>query len=294
MGRRQQLVDSIKLKALSALPKNAVSRAFGAISEVALPTPVQGVVNQGFASLYDLNTSEAERSPFEYRTLNAFFTRHLKDGARPIEIGVDADATEGALVSPVDGRITQFGAIEDETLIQAKGKHYNLVELLDSAEMAQFFKRGAYATIYRSPRDYHRIHSPVAGRIEHISYIPGQLWPVNPLSVRHVDRLFAVNERLISYVESAELGKVAVIKVGATCVGRIGLTYYKTLESNTAFRRRQEIELVNPVLLGAGEEMAVFNLDSTVILLVENPDFAFHDDIVDGQMLKLGQLIGGF
>ncbi|MEC9439913.1 MAG: archaetidylserine decarboxylase [Myxococcota bacterium] len=289
MSRRQQLVDSIKLKALDALPKNVVSRAFGAISEVALPSPIQGVVNQGFASLYNLNTAEAERSPAEYRTLNAFFTRHLKDGARPIEI---EDQDQGALVSPVDGRITQFGPIEDETLIQAKGKQYGLVELLDNAAMAEHFKQGAYATIYLSPRDYHRIHSPASGRIDRVSYVPGQLWPVNPLSVRHVDRLFAINERLITYVETSELGKVAVIKVGATCVGRIGLAF-NPLESNTAFRRRQEIELVNPVILEAGEEMAVFNLGSTVILLVENPDFAFSDEIVDGQMLQLGQKIGG-
>lgn len=289
MGRRQDLIDGLKMKALESLPKNVVSRAFGVLCEVPFPAPVQGVVNEGFAKLYKLDVEEAERAPSEYATLNAFFTRHLKQGARPIEVSPE---DRGALVSPVDGRITQFGSARGGTLIQAKGREYTLTGLLDSAALAQRFEQGSYATIYLSPRDYHRIHSPVEGSIRQISYIPGHLWPVNPLSVRHVDQLFAVNERLISFVETRELGCVAVIKVGATCVGRIGLRF-NPIESNTSFRRRQDIELVEPVVMGAGEELAVFNLGSTVILLVESPDFAFKPGLVDGQMLRLGERLGG-
>lgn len=284
---RQRLTDDIKMRALGVLPKNLVSRAFGVVAEVELPSPLQRVVNQGFARIYDLNVGEAERAPGEYTSLNAFFTRRLKAGVRAIE----ADAS-GDLVSPVDGRLTHFGAIEHDTLMQAKGRTYSLVDLLDSAEEAARFRGGSYATIYLSPRDYHRIHSPAMGRIEKLSYVPGHLWPVNPLSVRNVDRLFAINERLISFITTEALGRVAVIKVGATCVGRIGLAFNQ-LESNSGFRRRQDLTLEAPVQVAPGDDLAVFNLGSTVILLIAAPGYTFSSDLVDGQAVRMGQRLGG-
>ena len=278
--------DGAAMRALDVLPKNAVSRAFGVLSEVRLPPPVQGVVNEGFAKLYGLNTAEAERSPREYASLNAFFTRHLKEGARQVQ-----DRSPGALVSPVDGKLTQFGELRGGTLVQAKGREYRLVELLDSAAEAERFARGAYATIYLSPKDYHRIHTPCAGRAVKLSYIPGQLWPVNPLSVRNVERLFAVNERLIVYLETEELGRVAVIMVGATCVGKIGLAF-DPMVSNQAWRRRQDRELFDEVVLDAGDELGVFQLGSTVILLVEREGFVWSDELVDGLAVTLGEVLG--
>ncbi len=286
---KTSLVDSFKLRALKALPKNLASRAFGAVSEVELPRPVQGIVNTGFARLYDLDVDEAERPPSDYPSLNAFFTRRLREGARDVE-RIDEIGGRG-LWSPVDGRITQYGSLDRGVLMQAKGREYTLVDLVDSAAQAEVFEEGHWMTIYLSPRDYHRIHSPVAGTVRQISYIPGHLWPVNPLSVRHIERLFTINERLITYVDTEQMGRVAVIKVGATCVGRISLAF-DPLQSNSGFRRRQEIELAQPVEVGAGEELAVFNLGSTVILLIEEPDFAFDEDLIDGQSVKMGTRLG--
>lgn len=281
-----QVFDRLAMRALKTLPKNVVSRAFGVISDLELPLPLQSGLNRGFASLYDLKVDEAEHPPEHYPSLNAFFTRHLKDGMRGVE---DPDAE--TLYSPVDGKINQFNTIERGTLVQAKGREYKLVDLVDSAEEAAHFAHGSYATIYLSPQDYHRIHAPCEGTVDKISYIPGQLWPVNPLSVRNVDRLFAINERLIVYMQHARLGRVAVIMVGATCVGRIGLAF-DGLTSNKSWRRRQERTLTEPVRLGCADELGVFNLGSTVILLVEHAEFGWSQELIDGQHVLLGDEIG--
>jgi phosphatidylserine decarboxylase len=124
-----------------------------------------------------------------------------------------------------------------------------------------------------------------------VSYIPGQLFPVNPFSVQHVQRLFAINERLISFVQSEEAGRVAVIKVGATCVGRIGLKY-NDLESNRPLRYRREIHMEQPEHVEAGGELGVFNLGSTVILLFSKPGFKLREDIIAGQSLRMGEPLG--
>lgn len=287
MGPNHPVLDQLKLRALDVLPKNLVSRAFGVISEIELPPAARQVVNSTFASFAGVDLSESERGPGHYSSLNAFFTRRLKPGARPI-----ATKDPDEMVSPVDGRITQFGRIVDDTMIQAKGKRYTLTELLDSAREAQLFRGGSYATIYLSPKDYHRIHSPAKGRLEKVSYIPGHLWPVNPLSVKSVERLFAINERLITFLTDTNMDRMAVIKVGATCVGRIGLSF-DSFQSNQQFRRRQEMQFEQSHEFEHGDELAVFNLGSTVILLIANPDFAFDPALIDGQMLQMGERIGG-
>ena len=283
---KKALTDRLAMRALNTLPKNLVSRAFGVVSEVEFPPSVQRGVNRGFASIYNLNTGEAEHPPEHYRSLNAFFTRRLKQGARGVR-----KPDPKTLYSPVDGRITQFDRVQHGTLVQAKGRDYRLVDLVDSAEKAAHFEQGSYATIYLSPKDYHRIHAPVRGVVKKISYIPGQLWPVNPLSVRNVDRLFAINERLIVYLQHEVLGRVAVIMVGATCVGRIGLAFDE-MQSNQSWRRRQERTLVEPMTLDVAEELGVFNLGSTVILLVEHEAFEWREDLIDGQGVCLGDELG--
>lgn len=281
-------MDRIAMGALARVPKNAASRVFGALSELELPTPVQSTVNRGFAAAYGIDTSEASEPIAHYRSLNAFFTRRLGDRARPIQSTGAKEVT-----SPVDGVLTQLGHLEDDSLVQAKGKEYRLVDLLDSAEEAQRFAGGAWATIYLSPKDYHRIHSPVAGAATKVSYIPGQLWPVNPLSVRNVDRLFAVNERVVVFIDVPGMGRVAVIMVGATCVGRISLSFHG-LEANQRFRRRQDIDLARQVELTQGDELAVFNLGSTVVLLFEGRGFRFGSELIDGQSLQMGQALGSW
>lgn len=280
------MISKLKLSALSLLPKNTVSRAFGAISDVELPPGVRGAVNRGFAVYAGIDLSESERPPGSYSSLNAFFTRRLKDDIHEVE----AEA-EGDLVSPADGRLDQFGKITNETLVQAKGRVYRLVDLLDSGANAARFKDGHFATVYLSPRDYHRVHTPASGTIRNISYIPGHLWPVNPLAVHNIDHLFAVNERLISFVENEALGDVAVVMVGATCVGRMTLAF-SDVATNGGFRRREDTALENPVELDAGDELGMFNLGSTVVMVVGTPDFAFEPGLEVGTPVRVGQRLG--
>lgn len=279
-------VEKIAVQALKLLPKNLVSRAFGSVSDLEFPSRVQTTVNQVFANLAGVDMSESAGEAGSYPSLNAFFTRHLREGVRPVETHDPA-----AAVSPVDGVLSNFGPIVDDTLIQAKGRDYRLLDLVDSGAQRRAFEGGHYATIYLSPRDYHRIHSPTSGKVERISYIPGHLFPVNPFAARNIDELFAVNERLISYLENPKMGRVGVVKVGATCVGRIGVSFHQ-IQTNLRFRRRQEIELSEPVEVAHGDELGLFNLGSTVILLIEHPDFRFDPALQCGQALKMGQFIG--
>ncbi len=281
-------IADLTVRALRRVPKNTLSRAFGVLSEIEFPEPFQVVVNQSFVALTGVDPAEAERGPEHYSSLNAYFTRRLRPELRPIEVD---KGSRGVMTSPVDGTLGAMGTIEEGTLFQAKGRQYQLLDLVDSAEEAVRFDGGSYATIYLSPRDYHRIHSPVTGEVRQISYIPGHLFPVNPFAVRNIDDLFAVNERLITYLETQRLGRVAVIKVGATCVGRIGLTY-DPMTTNGRFRRRRDFEPRSAVKLQHGEELAVFNLGSTVIVLVEEPAFDLHRRLQVGETLRMGEALG--
>ena len=280
------VIEKLAVQALKLLPKNVVSRAAGSMAEIELPPPLQARVNRVFAQMAQIDVEEAEQEPEAYASLNAFFTRRLRSGARP----VDTD-DPSACVSPVDGVLGGFGRIVDDTLIQAKGRKYPLVDLVDSGRQRKIFEDGHYATLYLSPRDYHRIHSPTSGHVEHLSYIPGHLFPVNPFSVRNIDEVFAVNERLISYMDNPKMGKVGVVKVGATCVGRIGVSFHD-IETNHKFRRRRELDLDEPAPIGHGDEMGIFNLGSTVIVLIEHPDFAFDSSLESGQHLQMGRFLG--
>lgn len=270
---------------LERMPKNLVSRAFGAVSEVELPGPLQRAVNHSFLAVSGADIAECEEPPECYDSLNDLFTRRLRAGSRPVEV-----ADDGGLLSPVDGTLGAFGRIDDGELFQAKGRRYGLLELVDSAEERERFTGGWYATIYLAPGDYHRIHSPVSGRVRKIGYIPGQLFPVNPFAVHNVDDLFAINERLITYLDTGH-SEVAVIKVGATCVGRIELLYEK-FETNGSFRRRREFAPERRIELAAGDELAVFNLGSTVIVLVDDPGFGFADELREATALRVGQRLG--
>ena len=278
--------DKALLKALELLPKNTVSRAMGAVSDVPLPAPIRGAVNRGFALYAGIDLDESEQPPSAYTSLNAFFTRRLREGAREL-----APCSPSTLVSPCDGRLVTWGRMESDTLVQAKGREYTLRDLVDSGAEAERLSGGHYATIYLSPRDYHRVHSPTAGQVREVGYIPGHLFPVNPFAVNNVDQLFAVNERLITYMDNPALGRVAVVMVGATCVGRMGLAFHGT-RTNGRFRRREEITLDAPVELAHGDELGVFNLGSTVILIIAEPDFDFEPHLTPGQPVRMGELLG--
>jgi phosphatidylserine decarboxylase len=282
---RQQ--DVIKKWILKRLPNALLSRAFGRLSDIAFPSPLQASINHGYARLVGADLGEAELPAAQYQTLGSFFTRRLRDGLRPIDEG------EGALVSPVDGRISQLGALDhDLTLLQAKGKHYALAELLGSDEDAQRFDGGAFITLYLSPRDYHRIHAPVTGEILSMRYLPGQLLPVNPFAVRSFEALFPRNERLISFLRAEDGTHVAVVKVGATCVGRISLAYDDFITNLSSTHRPLTRHYPSPIPVRRGDELGMFNLGSTVILVVQGPSFALEPTLAPEDPVRLGMRLG--
>lgn len=281
------MVEQLAVRVLEALPKNVLSRAVGRLAETRLPGPLQSLVNETFARAAGVDCEEARRPPGAYPTLDAFFTRELRPSAREV------DADPEAAVVPVDGALSTFGSIDDGTLLQTKGREYSVDDLLDSWEDAQPFESGAYAVFYLSPSEYHRIHSPVTGAVERISYVPGHLFPVFPFAVEHVDELFAINERLISFIDAGRRGRVAVVKVGATCVGRIALTFHD-LETNQRYRRRR-VEGIEPAVeVANGDELGAFHLGSTVIVLFSDESFAFDGNLAPGTAVEMGTRFGGW
>jgi phosphatidylserine decarboxylase len=191
------------------------------------------------------------------------FTRRLKPGARPL------DPDPKAVLCPVDGRLYAEGPIDKGLLLQAKGRTFTLSALLANEERAAAFEGGSYITLYLSPRDYHRVHCPIDAEITGYTYVPGELYPVNPAAVANVDGLFARNERLITHLSSPDFGQVDLVMVGATCVGHIKVAYDATVATNVGEHRVRQ-EVYTPTRrIGRGEELGVFEMGSTVILIVE-------------------------
>lgn len=217
---------------------------------------------------------------------NHFFTRKLKQQARQICVHADH------ILSPVDGQISQLGKIRNTCIIQAKHQDYTLQQLLagDSQLSAQFAD-GQFMTIYLSPRDYHRIHMPVTGRLIQMLHVPGRLFSVNPASVHTIPCLFARNERVIS-VFSTGMGKMALIQVGAIFVSSIETTWHGVVTPPRQRRIRRWHYSDNAPVLQQGMEMGRFNMGSTVILLFEKNRINWLESLVQGHPLQLGQLLG--
>ena len=232
--------------------------------------------------------AEAEQpDPERYASFNDFFTRPLQDGARPI---ADAD-----IVCPADGAISQMGAIHEGFLFQAKGHYFSSEALLGGdRERAALFADGQFATIYLSPKDYHRVHMPVAGRLTATSYIPGQLFSVNAVTAQNVDNLFARNERLVCYFDT-EIGPMAMILVGAMVVAGIETVWSGQVASPPRHPVLTDyLELPQPVELAKGEEMGRFMLGSTVILLFPKDVMAWASSYDAGAATRLGEELGKF
>lgn len=251
---------------MKLLPKNAASRAFGAFTRLHIP-PFTRWARTLFARYYKLNMAESEYPLSHYRNIGELFIRKLKPGARLI--------ANAEIVSPVDGVLSQTGTFDDgmQELIQAKGKTYTLKDLLRDEEMAARFEDGAFATIYLAPFNYHRIHSPVKGELVAASYCPGTLWPVNVGSVERVEGLFCINERLTSHIRLDDGSEILVVKVGATNVGRIGVSYSDDLLTNAGkldrSKNRYDWSPSEKVCFEKGAELGRFEMGSTVILVVD-------------------------
>lgn len=250
--------ESLTIRGLRRLDRNKLSRRFRGLAKVRSKMAVRQ-----FVARFDVDMSEAEHPLEHYESVLDLFTRRLAPGARPI------DPDPRALVSPVDGAYLVGGHVESGTLLQAKGKAYSLSALLAGPEAAKPFEGGSYITLYLSPRDYHRIHSPADGKITGYTYVPGDLWPVNAHGVAHVDGLFAVNERITSHLETEAFGRVDVVKVGATNVGHMRLAYDDGIATNVGGQKIERRTYEDPIDVARGDELGVFEMGSTVIVVTE-------------------------
>jgi len=273
---------------LRLLPKNTLSRAVGVACRASAPRSMVRAAIRAFAKKYGVDESEAERPIEEYPTFTEFFTRRLKPGARSIAPG------EGLPVSPVDGTVGELGEIVDSRLYQAKGKHYTLAELIggpEAEEDARQFVGGSFCTIYLAPYNYHRIHAPLGGAITRYVNMPGQLWPVNPIGLRNVDKLFCVNERLTTFLATAR-GPCGVVAVGATNVGRIRALYDDVVTNARRTRQPVRVAYQKPIPIVKGGELAVFEMGSTVVVLFA-PGVKLADRLQPGARIRLGEPLEG-
>lgn len=271
---------------LGALPKHALSRLAGAATRARLPGPLLRTAMRGFAARYGVDLSESP--PLEsYRTFGEFFARPLLPGRRPIAPGAEV------VVSPVDAVVSEAGIAAGGRLVQAKGVEYAAEELLADAPLARRLAGGAFATLYLSPRDYHRIHFPLGGRVTGWRYAPGSLWPVNPTSVANVPGLFARNERLVTVMETP-LGLCAVVAVGATVVGRVRAYYDPGVPlTNLPGAVPGSRDYPAPIAAEKGAELGAFEMGSTVILLFEPGRVVLSSSVVPGARVRVGEAIGG-
>ncbi len=268
--------DALIISALSVVPKHAVSGWMGALARIRLPRPLLGWVIRSYCWKYNVDLSECEGSVQDYDSLVAFFTRPLRVGVRPV------DGDPGAIVSPCDGKVYAIGTVVDDRIPQSDTQHFSARELLAGREG---YEGGHYAVIYLSPRDYHRVHTPLAGTVTRFQYVPGALWPVFPAATRKIPFLFSRNERLTAFLDT-ELGEVAECLVGAFGVGRIRVVFSDVV-SNNGGRDTVEREVNHP--LGRAEEIGRFEMGSTVVLLF--PPGSIRWTATPGQPVKLGERI---
>lgn len=238
-----------------------------------------------FVARYEVNMAEAANSDIaSYQSFNEFFTRPLRDGARPL--------AKADFICPVDGAISQFGAIERDQIFQAKGHHYSTTALVGGdAELAAKFQDGSFATLYLSPKDYHRIHVPCDGKLARMIYVPGELFSVNPATARGVPGLFARNERVVCVFES-KLGPFVLTLVGATIVGSMATVWHGIVNPPRTGQVREWQYQNQPVMLKKGEEMGRFLLGSTVVLLFPQNTLTFNPDWSPARAVKMGEMMG--
>nr|MDP2191226.1 archaetidylserine decarboxylase [Rhodoferax sp.] len=263
------------------IPKQALTALAGRIARARGGKMTTRLI-EWFVGRYGVNMSEAANPDVaSYPSFNEFFTRALKEGARPL---ANAD-----LICPVDGTISQFGAIEQDQLFQAKGHHYASTALVGGdAALAAQFDDGSFATLYLSPKDYHRIHMPCDGCLRRMIYVPGELFSVNPATARGVPGLFARNERVVCVFESAR-GPFVLVLVGATIVGSMATVWHGVVNTARGREVREWRYDEQPVRLQQGQEMGRFLLGSTVVLLFPKGALQFNPAWAPGGAIRLGE-----
>lgn len=265
------------------LPTRALSALMYRIAEIDAPAFKNPFI-RAFMRGYPIDLAEAERETVDqYRHFNDFFTRALKHGARP------QPKEPTVLSSPVDGRISQLGVIENGRIVQAKGHHYTAAELLADEALAAAFDGGSFATIYLAPHNYHRVHLPFGGRLRSWTYVPGRLFSVNPATARAMPRLFSRNERMVAIFDTA-FGPLALVMVGALFVGGIETVWGGRLTPphDRGDRPHRHTPGVT-VALARGDEVGRFHMGSTVVLLAPRGALDWDAQLAAGQPLRLGQ-----
>lgn len=273
--------ERLSVLAQYLLPKQALTSFAGWVAGKERGAVTTWIIDR-FVRKYGVNMAEAlNPDTTSYASFNEFFTRPLKPGVRPI-----ADAL---LVSPVDGAISQFGPIENGQIFQAKGHDYTATALVGGdAQLAATFSHGSFATLYLSPRDYHRIHMPCDGRLTRMIYVPGDLFSVNPATARGVPGLFARNERVVCVFESAR-GPFVLVLVGATIVGSMATVWHGVVNPPRSGKVREWTYADQRVELKKGEEMGRFLLGSTVVMLFPAPRLDFNPTWAPGKAIQLGE-----
>ena len=285
------LRDRLFVAMQHALPQHFLSRIVLRLTRIRL-RPVKNLLIRSFLRGFTPNMSEASQpNPLQYPSFNAFFTRSLRAGARPIDID------PGVLVSPVDGTVSQIGRLDGSKLLQAKGHDYTLEALLDGApEWAEGYKGGAFATLYLAPYNYHRIHMPLAGTLRAAWFVPGKLFSVNAVTAAAVPGLFAKNERVVCVFDCVVDGRprsFAMVLVGALFVGSIATVWHGDVAPRSP-HERVDLPLDasrSPLKLSKGAEMGRFNMGSTVILLLPPDMLDWLPKFATGTRIEVGQML---
>jgi phosphatidylserine decarboxylase len=279
------MADLPKVLLQYLLPKQRLTTFAGRVAR-AHGGPMTTRLIRWFVSRYAVNISEAANADIgSYRSFNDFFTRPLREGVRP---WASAD-----FVCPVDGAISQFGAVDDHHILQAKGHRFTVTELIggDTAFAAQF-RNGSFANLYLSPRDYHRLHMPCDGKLTRMIHVPGTLFSVNPATARGVPNLFARNERVVCGFTSPEHGPFVLVLVGATIVGSMATVWHGVVNPKRTGKVSEWIYSDRDIVLKKGEEMGRFLLGSTIVMLFGPETIAFNPDWAPERSVRLGEPMG--
>jgi phosphatidylserine decarboxylase len=279
------LSDRLKILLQYLLPKQRLTTVAGRIAGAQRGAATTRLI-RWFVAKYGVEMSEAGNPDLgSYLNFNDFFTRPLKVGARPI---ATAD-----FVCPVDGAISQFGAIDDQHILQAKGHRFTTTELVGGDRtLAGLFRHGSFANLYLSPKDYHRLHMPCDGRLTRMIYVPGALFSVNPVTARGVPNLFARNERVVCVFESAEHGPFVMVLVGATIVGSMATVWHGVVNPKRTGRLSEWTYAEQDIVLRKGEEMGRFLLGSTIVMLFGQHAITFNADWAPERPVRLGEAMG--
>jgi phosphatidylserine decarboxylase len=279
--------ERVTRSAWRVTPQRALSGIIGWWARRSVPAAVRSAYLGAFARNYGIDVSEAEKPIDQYGGVQELFTRRLREGARPV------DMTPGAVVSPADGAVVDRGVITEGKLVDAKGTSFTLADLFADAELATSLDGGAFDVTYLSPKDYHRVHSPVAGNITSWTYVPGTLFPVNAGSVLREPGLFAKNERFVTVIEG-EAGRCAVVMVAAVGVGHITASYdpeVATHERGFPSRQITRKRFDQPIPIARGGELGVFHLGSTSIVVFERNRVVL-DPLSAGTVTRMGRAMG--